>query len=90
MEDLNKELELLIHDFKNHHTDLVKAMHKFEVLMNNYINLKNTKITDIQKRTIRKALLTTLLKIKGLRELESKILVYREDNQELKVLLGLS
>ncbi len=90
MEDLNKELEILINDFKNNHIGLTKTMDRFEALINNYINLRNTTITGTQKSTIKNALLNTLLKINGLRELENKILVYREDNRELKLLLGLS
>lgn len=90
MENLNKELEVLINDFKNQHTDLTKAMDRFEDLINDYINLRNSKITDTQKSAIKRALLTTLLKINGLKELENRILVYREDNQELRLLLGLS
>ena len=90
MENMNKELELLINDFKLQNIDLTKAMDRFEVLINDYIRLRNAKITDIQKNTIKTALLTTLLKINSLKDLENKILLYREDNQELKLLLGLS
>lgn len=90
MEDLNKELEVLIHDFKSNHIDLTKVMDRFETLINNYINLRDVTITDTQKSTIKNALLNALLKINGLKELENKILIYREDNQELRLLLGLS
>ena len=90
MENLNRELEVLINDFKDCSIDLTRAMDRFEVLLDNYIDLRASKITDTQKIAIKKALLTTLLKIKGLRELENKILIYREDNQELRLLLGLS
>ena len=90
MENLNKELEILINDFKNQDIDLAEAMSRFEVLINNYINLRHSKMVNAQKSAIKKALLMTLLKINGLKELESKILLYKEDNQELRFLLGLS
>lgn len=89
MEELTRELETLIVNFRNHQLDFKTTIAKFEILIEKYIALNKEHINYRQVNQIKYSFLNTLDKVKKIMKLNANFRDNLLENMELKRSLGL-